>query len=504
MAVLSCGVVLVPLETGCSFRRRRARRARGHHGARPRRRRAGPDDAGRGRHRHPARLGGTPGAPRPAPRPLLGRGRDRTGLAGHPLLGRRGRLLRRPAPIGRGRQRRVRHPVEPHLGRSGRVRHEITHRHLLQRLRIGLGQRQGRQELLRRPGARRVLLRRDHREARRRPLPHQEGRLHHLRPADPALGGDRQHRHAGRRQARHPQERRPEGQGRAAVLRAGDVLPDQQGGSVDRLPDAGLRHLDDPRLVAQQRLLLGDQPQPGPHADARLVHPDRPGLRRRVPLRGVGGLERRVPDVPAERARHHVPAGRPGHHPAGAPELRDPHQRGAGAAGRLPRPRQRRLLQRRHRPAAVPAGPLQPVAADPELPGQRLGRARQGQLDQRHLRHQRDLLRRRRLADHRRPTAHPVQSRPDQARSAAALRHRRRRVRQHRPLQHHRRRQERRPEPDPPRRQPVAAVPADEVAVPLDPLVAHLAQHLLDREAGRAGAGQRAAVPPGTTTCGPA
>ena len=71
-----------------------------------------------------------------------------------------------------------------------------------------------------------------------------QGRLHDLRPADAALGGRRRHGHADARQARRAQERRPQGQGRAAVLPAGDVLPDQQGGPLDRLPAAGLRHVD--------------------------------------------------------------------------------------------------------------------------------------------------------------------------------------------------------------------------------------------------------------------
>ena len=169
-------------------------------------------------------------------------------------------------------------------------------------------------------------------------------------------------------------------------------------------------------------------------------------------------------------------------HPAGPQELRDPHQRRAGPPRRVQGPRQRRLLQRRDGPAAVPDGPLQRDAAHPQLPGQRVGLARPGQLDQRDLRHQRDLLRRRRLADDRRPAAHPVQPGPDQARGAAPLLHRQRRVRQHRPLRQLRRRQDQRPEPDPLRHQPVAAVPADEVAVPVGALVDHVAEHLLDRE----------------------
>ncbi len=164
--------------------------------------------------------------------------------------------------------------------------------------------------------------------------------------------------------------------------------------------------------------------------------------------------------------------------------------------GRVQGPGQRRLLQRRDGPAAVPDGPLQRDAAHPQLSGQRVGLARPGQLDQRDLRHQRDLLRRRRLADDRRPAAHPVQPRPDQARGAAALLHRQRRVRQHRPLRQLRRRQDQRPGPDPLRHQPVAAVPADEVAVPVGALVDHVAEHLLDREPRHQPApGRRAALP---------
>ena len=231
-------------------------------------------------------------------------------------------------------------------------------------------------------------------------------------------------------------------------------------------------------------------------ADARLVHQDRPGLRRRVPLRRGGGVERRVPHVSPQRAREHVPAERHGHHPAGPQELRDPHQRGAEPSRGVQGPGQRRLLQRRDGPAAVSDGPLQRDAAHPQLSGQRVGLARPGQLDQRDLRHQRDLLRRRRLTDDRRHAAHPVQPGPDQARGAAALLHRQRRVRQHRPLRQLRRRQDQRPGPDPLRHQPLAAVPADEVAVPVGALVDHVAEHLLDRERRHQPApGRRAALP---------
>ena len=69
------------------------------------------------------------------------------------------------------------------------------------------------------------------------------------------------------------------------VLHADLLLPRPEGRSRDRVPDPDLRGLDDPRPVAQQRVLLGDQPQPGPDAAARLVLEDGPGLRHRIPLR---------------------------------------------------------------------------------------------------------------------------------------------------------------------------------------------------------------------------
>ena len=55
----------------------------------------------------------------------------------------------------------------------------------------------------------------------------------------------------------------------------GAVLPDQQGGPRDRLPDAGLRHRDDHGLHAEQRLLLGDLAEPGPDGACTTGSPDR-------------------------------------------------------------------------------------------------------------------------------------------------------------------------------------------------------------------------------------
>ena len=79
--------------------------------------------------------------------------------------------------------------VEPHLGRQGRLRHPDAHRHVLQRLRVGVGQRQGRQsffggqepdaffygETIEKIGVDRYRI--------------HKGGVHDLRPADAALGG---------------------------------------------------------------------------------------------------------------------------------------------------------------------------------------------------------------------------------------------------------------------------------------------------------------------------
>ena len=63
------------------------------------------------------------------------------------------------------------------------------------------------------------------------------------------------------------------------VLHADLLLPRPEGRPRDRVPDSHLRVLDDQGPVPEQRVLLGDQPQPGSHAAARLVLEDGPGLR---------------------------------------------------------------------------------------------------------------------------------------------------------------------------------------------------------------------------------
>ena len=103
----------------------------------------------------------------PDPHPLFRRRRARARLAGRPVLGRRRRLLPRSPSSDRDEQRGVRDADQ--CGSSA-DRAEIDtrgpHRHVLQRVRVGVGERPGRSQLLRRAGAGRVLLRRDDREAR--------------------------------------------------------------------------------------------------------------------------------------------------------------------------------------------------------------------------------------------------------------------------------------------------------------------------------------------------
>ena len=117
-------------------------------------------------------------------------------------------------------------------------------------------------------------------------------------------------------------------EGRADVLPAGPVLPDQKGRPRDRLPDPDLRHVDAARPVDSQRVLLGDQPQPGRDVHARLVLEDRAGRRQRVPLqlrRRVDGTSRRTcststkPRRGPERRRRPAAGGRAATSSAAAP-----------------------------------------------------------------------------------------------------------------------------------------------------------------------------------------
>ena len=98
-----------------------------------------------------------------------------------------------------------------------------------------------------------------------------EGRLHHLRAADAAVGHHRVVGNGHARRLRHPEELGAAGEGRADVLHADLLLPDQRGGSRHRIPDSGLRLVDHSRPEPVERLLLGHRPQPGRDGVPRLV-----------------------------------------------------------------------------------------------------------------------------------------------------------------------------------------------------------------------------------------
>ena len=126
---------------------------------------------------------------------------------------------------------------------------------------------------------------RDDREDRRRQIPDHQRLVHDLRAADAAVGDRHRHRDHQPRGLRDPAQRGHPREGRAGLLPAGALLPDSERRSRDRLPAADLRQLALSRAVAEQRVLLGDQSQPGPDAVPRLVHQDRAGRGRRVSLR---------------------------------------------------------------------------------------------------------------------------------------------------------------------------------------------------------------------------
>ena len=153
-------------------------------------------------------------------------------------------------------------------------------------------------------GAGRVLLRRGTAQARAEDIQDRARRLHHLRPADAALGGACP--------GSITMTLDDYALLKNAVLKVKGVplmylpdllLPDPGGRPRDRLPDSHLRLVDDPRADAQQRVLLGDRPQPRRDVLPRLVLEDRPGVWRRLPLRRRAGIVRQRADVRARRAR---------------------------------------------------------------------------------------------------------------------------------------------------------------------------------------------------------
>ena len=81
-------------------------------------------------------------------------------------------------------------------------------------------------------------------EARAEEIQDRQRRLHHLRPADPALGSRLGLGDAQPRRLRAPDERRLPGQGRAADVPAGLLLPDSGRRPRHGLPDSHLRCVD--------------------------------------------------------------------------------------------------------------------------------------------------------------------------------------------------------------------------------------------------------------------
>ena len=204
--------------------------------------------------------------------------------------------------------RRLRLGRQPDRRRSHGVQHQDAHRHVLQRAGHDDPRRPGREhrpQHVRRQGARRLLLGRSADEARTEEIQDRERRLHHLRPADTPLGsrlrlGDHQPR-----RLRAPDELRLPGQGRAADVPARLLLPDSGGRPRDGLSDSHLRLVDRQGTDAQQRVLLGDRPQPRRDGLSRLDVQGRPAGRRRVPLRPRSGLAGRQPVLLARRKAGH-------------------------------------------------------------------------------------------------------------------------------------------------------------------------------------------------------
>jgi hypothetical protein len=237
------------------------------------------------------------------------------------LLRRRDRALHgRRSPRGPG-QRRLHERDHQRGRRAARVRHPHAHGHLLQRDRhrgpAGRRVARGRSEHVRHAGTGRVLLRRDAGEGRTEEVPRHARRLHDVRAARAAVGADVGDGDPEPRRVRHPDEHALQGEGHPGALPAGVLLPRAGGRPRHGLPHPRLGHVHHPRIVAQQRVLLGDQPQSRRHADARLVLEDRAGLRGRVSLRA----RRRIGWLPAIvlAARTRDRLHRPVREPVGAP-----------------------------------------------------------------------------------------------------------------------------------------------------------------------------------------
>ena len=212
--------------------------------------RARPD--ARARRMHPEVGSGQRSGPQRQRDPYLADQERPDRLQRHPALCRRGRAFCRHRSGARLGQCRVRLGDQPHRRRADGVQHQDENGHLLQRVRHRQpGKPRRRAQPVRLAGARRLFLGRDHREARAENLPHHPRRVHHLRAADAAMGDGRELGHHDAREARGAHQHGPQGEGRAGLLPAGDVLPDQQGRPRDRVPPSDLRQFHDQGADAQ-------------------------------------------------------------------------------------------------------------------------------------------------------------------------------------------------------------------------------------------------------------
>ena len=149
-------------------------------------------------------------------------------------------------------------------------------------------------------------------------VPHHARRLHDLRAADAALGGDQRHRGLNLNDYAIATN---------TVLRVKGVpvfylpviyYPIRGRPARHRVPAADLRHVDAARSGDQQRVLLGDRTQPGRHVLPRLVHAHRAGCGRRIPLRRGRAVVRQRPVLPLRPERDDVHRQRTDVHAAGA------------------------------------------------------------------------------------------------------------------------------------------------------------------------------------------
>ena len=142
--------------------------------------------------------------------------------------------------------------------------------------------------------------------------------------------------------------------------------PIQEDDRATGLPDPDLRLVDAQGADHQQRLLLGDRPQPRRHVLSRLDVEGRPAARRRVPLRARARARRATAGSPGSTRNGDSTAATAWHRPRAARELFDRRRFHADAARHLLRcAGQRRLLLQHRHPAAVSAGPVPRHQPDP-------------------------------------------------------------------------------------------------------------------------------------------